>query len=85
MPTQVSIEMARSASVFPAAAKSRRWLSRDSSASWEACQKKRYGLMVVPNTATTISIKSRSNDSVGMKVATATSPHGTFTLNAAAT
>ena len=33
-----------------------RWLSRDSSASCEACQKNRYGLIVVPNTATTVRI-----------------------------
>jgi len=44
-----------------------------------------YGLIVVPNIATSMSMKSRSQDRRGRKVARATSPQGIRMLKAAAT
>ena len=48
-----------------------------SSTSSEACQKKRYGLMVVPKTATTTAAATGFGVKRGQKVRSATCPHGT--------
>jgi hypothetical protein len=56
-----------------------------SSTSSEACQKKRYGLMVVPNTATTTAAAAASGLNRGMNVCRATSSQGTCTTNSTAT
>jgi hypothetical protein len=52
-------------------------IARMSSTSSDACQKKRYGLMVVPKTATIIVAASASRLKLGQKVRSTTSPQGT--------
>src|ERR1700686_363560 len=53
-----------------------------SSTSCEACQKNRYGLMVVPRMATTVVQNATSAENVGTKNPRATSPQGTLTTSA---
>ena len=48
-----------------------------SSTSSDACQKKRYGLIVVPKMPTTTVAALKFNVSFGHTVRNATSPHGT--------
>src|ERR1700688_318898 len=54
-------------------------ISLISSTSWEACQKNRYGLIVVPKIATTTVQNSEFADKVGIKNPRAASIQGTFT------
>ncbi len=55
-----------------------------SSTSSEACQKNRYGLMVVPKTPSTTAAAPASSLKRGQTVRKATSPHGTWTVNSTA-
>ena len=50
-----------------------------SSTSWDACQKNKYGLIVVPRMATTVVQNAASDENVGTNSPHATSPQGTFT------
>ena len=54
-------------------------LARCSSTSSEACQKNRYGLMVVPKIATMAVSDALVSETRGRKVALRTSVHGIFT------
>ena len=51
--------------------------ARMSSTSWEACQKKRYGLIVVPKTPTTTAASIAFGVNLGQNVRSATWLHGT--------
>ena len=59
--------------------------SFSSSTMSEDCQKKRYGVIVVPKTPVMVDSHVPSNRRCGMKKARATSPHGGRTTNAVTT
>ena len=76
MPASVSHRAKRS-SFFDAPCRCqslRRPMLTCSSTSWPACQKKRYGEMVVPRSATRMPMYAGSSWMVGMNVPRSTSP-----------
>ena len=58
--------------------------ARISSTSSDACQKNRYGLIVVPNTPTIMAAAFASGVKCGTNVRSATCPQGTCTVNSTA-
>ena len=87
MPLQVSHAMRRSSPGAAAGSRSSGSASgcaSRSSTSWDACQKNRYGLIVVPNTPTTTAAAVASGRKWGQSVRSATSPQGTRTVNSTA-
>src|SRR6476469_8620066 len=82
IPTYVSSCMRSIASGPCSGARSSGFLLRTapiSSTSWDDCQKKRYGLIVVPSMATTVVQNSHLYENVGIKNPLAASAHGTCT------
>src|SRR6202049_1557222 len=87
IPTKTSIRAPRIADrVTPLRKRSvRRPAAFISSTSDDACQKKRYGEMVVPRMATSIVMKALLNSRWGTKVAISTLPAGGWSRNAVMT
>ena len=79
MPLQVSHRMRRSSAgaALGSCKSGGARLACMSSTSSDACQKKRYGLIVVPKTPTTTAAALKFSVSFGHTVRSATSPHGT--------
>src|SRR5437588_267695 len=87
MPASMSVRAARSSSrVTLRRSATVRWPAAFiSSTSEEACQKKRYGEMVVPSTATSAAMKPGSSSSRGMNVDVMTAPTPGRTKNTVTT
>ena len=87
IPVSTSVREARnSAALAPSRAFTVfRPIPASSSTSWEACQKNRYGEIVVPRMPTMVETYSGDHSRCGTRVAFTTSFHGGRTRNAQAT